>query len=109
MGGRYWSSIGLNHRAVIAWAAAVAVGMLFVNTGWYTGPGAHMLNGADIGFVVSTLVGGTVYFAFLKWNPEPAYIFSDQGARIASAPPERYGGFMPIQEMDMSKVRWRIG
>jgi purine-cytosine permease-like protein len=108
MGGRYWSSVGLNHRAVIAWVAAVVVGMFFINTGWYVGPGAELFNGADMGFVVSTVVGAGVYLAFLKWNPEPAYVFGPKGARIASAPPERYGDFMPIQPMDLSKVRWRI-
>jgi purine-cytosine permease-like protein len=109
MGGRYWSSVGLNHRAVIAWLAAVVVGMLFVNTGWYVGPGAELFDGADMGFVVSTLVGAAVYIALLKWNPEPAYVFGPKGARIASAPPERYGDFMPIQPMDLSKVRFRFG
>jgi purine-cytosine permease-like protein len=109
MGGRYWSSIGLNHRAVIAWVAAVVIGMFFVNTGWYVSPGAELFGGADLGFVVSTLVGGGVYLAFLKWNPEPAYTFGPDGARIASAPPSRYGDFMPIQPMDMSKVRWHFG
>jgi purine-cytosine permease-like protein len=109
MGGRYWSSLGINHRAVIAWLAGVSVGMLFVNTGWYVGPGTHLFNGADVGFVVSTVISATVYIAFLKWNPEPAYVFGPRGARIASAPPERYGDFMPIQPMDMSKARWRIG
>lgn len=109
MGGRYWSSAGLNHRAVIAWLAAVGTGLLFINTGWYAGPGTKFFEGADVGFVVAILVGVTVYLAFLKWNPEPAYVFGPKGARIASAPPERYGDFMPIQEMDMSKARWRIG
>ena len=66
MGGRYWSSVGLNHRAVIAWLAAVVIGMFFVNTGWYVGPGAELFNGADMGFIVSTLVGAVVYLAFLK-------------------------------------------
>src|SRR5690606_13471004 len=103
------SSAGLNHRAVIAWISAVSVGMLFVNTGWYVGPGARLFDGADFGFIVSTSVAATVYLMFLKLNPEPAYNFGPEGARIASAPPERYGEFMPIQEMDMSKVRWRIG
>jgi cytosine/uracil/thiamine/allantoin permease len=109
MGGRYWSSVGLNHRAVIAWLSAVFVGMFFINTGWYVGPGTRLFNGADMGFIVSTLVGSVVYLAFLRWNPEPSYTFGPEGARIASADPSRYGDFMPIQEMDLSKVRWRIG
>lgn len=83
--------------------------MLFVNTGWYVGPGARLFDGADFGFIVSTSVAALVYFAFLKFNPEPAYNFGPKGARIASAPPSRYGDFMPIQPMDLSKVRWRIG
>jgi purine-cytosine permease-like protein len=109
MGGRYWSSLGFNHRAVIAWGTAVVIGMLFVNTGWYVGPGAKLFNEADMGFLVSTSVGALLYAALLKWNPEPAYVFGPDGARIASAPPERYGDYMPIQEMDLSHARWRIG
>lgn len=108
MGGRYWSSLGFNHRAVVAWGTAVVIGMLFVNTGWYVGPGARLFNGADVGFIVATSVGALLYCVFLKWNPEPAYVFGPEGARIGSAPPERYGDFMPIQEMDMAKARRRI-
>lgn len=109
MGGRYWSSVGLNHRAVLSWLAAVLIGLMFVNTGWYVSPGASLFGGADFGFIVSTSVAALVYLAFLKWNPEPAYNFGPKGARIASAPQSQYREFMPIQEMDMSKVRWRIG
>ena len=108
MGGRYWSSNGINHRAMIAWGIAVVIGMLFVNTGWYVGPGAQLFDGTDLGFIVSTVVGAVVYWAFLKWNPEAAYTFGPEGARIASAPPEKYGEFMPIQELDLSKVRFRF-
>lgn len=109
MGGRYWSSLGINHRAVIAWATGVIVGLFFTNVGSFVGPGSQLFNGADMGFVFSTTVAAILYVALLKWNPEPAYVFGPKGARIASAPPEKYGDFMPIQEMDMSKARWRIG
>lgn len=105
MGGRYWSSLGFNHRAVIAWTVAVIIGMLFVNTGWYVGPGAKLLHEADVGFIVSTVVGAVLYSALLKWNPEPAYVFGPDGARIASAPPSRHGECMPIQDMDLQKAR----
>lgn len=109
MGGRYWSSLGVNHRAVISWSTAVVIGMFFVNTGWYVGPGAKLFNDADMGFLVSTIVGAGLYTAFLRWNPEPAYVFGPDGARIASAPPDRHGEYMPIQEMDLHNARWRIG
>ena len=93
----------------LSWVAAVALGMLFVNTGWYVGPGAKLFNDADLGFIVSTSVGALLYTAFLKWHPEPAYVFGPEGARIAAAPPERYGDYMPIQEMDLAHARRRIG
>lgn len=109
MGGRYWSSLGFNHRAVIAWLSAVVIGILFVNTGWYVGPGAELLNGVDLGFVVAVSVGALLYTALLKWNPEPAYTFGPDGARIASAPPERYGDHMPIQEMALSTTARGMG
>lgn len=109
MGGRYWSSLGFNHRAVIAWLSAVVIGILFVNTGWYVGPGAEMLNGIDVAFIVAISVGALVYTALLKWNPEPAYVFGPKGARIASAAPKRYGDHMPIQEMHSARTRGRMG
>jgi purine-cytosine permease-like protein len=109
MGGRYWSSLGFNHRAVLAWSTAVVTGLLFVNTGWYVGPGAQLLNGADMGFIVSTSVGAIFYAVLLRWNPEPAYVFGPEGARIASGPESAADDYMPIQEMDLQKARWRLG
>lgn len=95
-GGIYWSKGGINPRAVMAWVLAVVIGMLFTNTGWYVGPGAAMLGGIDISFVVSILVGGIAYVLLLKFYPEPAYVFGPKGGRIAMAPPERYGDPEPI-------------
>ena len=108
MGGRYWSSLGFNHRAVISWSCAVFAGVMFSNTGWYVGPGAELVGGMDFGFVVSVVVGAMLYFAFLKWNPEPAYVFGPKGARIASAPVDQHGDYMPIQEMDLAAARRKV-
>ena len=96
IGGIYWSHRGLNPRAIVAWVTAVLVGLLFINTGWYVGIGAQLLGGIDLGLVVSVVVGAAIYGLMLKFYPEPAYVFGPEGARIAAAPPAKYGDPLPI-------------
>lgn len=96
IGGIYWSHAGLNPRAIIAWVTAVLAGLLFTNTGWYVGIGAQLLDGNDMGFVVSVVVGAALYGLMLKFYPEPAYVFGPEGARIGMAAPEKYGDPAPI-------------
>lgn len=102
-GGIYWAHKGINLRAVIAWSLAVIAGLLFTNTGWYVGPGAKLLHEIDLGFVVSILVGSVSYVLLLKFHPEPAYVFGPKGARIAMAPPEKYGEPEPILDRKKTK------
>lgn len=80
VGGRYWFRDGLNRQGVGAWAAGALAGMLFVNTGWYVGPGARALGDADVGLFVSMAVAAVVYVAMLRLRPEPAYLFGPDGA-----------------------------
>ena len=96
IGGIYWEKGGLNFRAVVAWLSGVFVGTFFINTGWYVGPGAQLLDGLDIGFFVSITVGATVYLILLKTRPEPSYTFGPDGARIAMKSPENSGEPRPV-------------
>ena len=73
-GGRYWFRGGMSARAFGAWIPAAAVGCLFSSTTWFTGPGADLVGGADISFLVSAVVGGVIYAITLLIRPEPAVV-----------------------------------
>ncbi len=81
-GGRYWFTRGLNLRAFVAWVPASIVGLFFVNTGLYVGPGTALVGGADIGFIVSGFIGGVIYLALLLIVPEPQDSFGPEGALL---------------------------
>lgn len=80
IGGRYWFRKGLNIQATTAWAISVIVGVFFLNTGWYIGPGAKLLGEADIGLFITTLVASVLYISFLYIFPEPKDAFGPKGA-----------------------------
>ncbi len=69
-GGRYWFTGGWNLRAVAAWAAGSAVGLLSVDTSLYTGPLAGVAGGIDISLLGSGLVAGVAYVVALRLWPE---------------------------------------
>lgn len=69
-GGRYWFTGGWNPRAVIAWAAGSAFGLLAVQTELYTGPLANLADGVDLSLVGSALIAGLVYAIALVVAPE---------------------------------------
>jgi purine-cytosine permease-like protein len=69
-GGRYWFNGGWNPRAVGAWAAGSAFGLLAVETELYTGPLAHLAGGIDISLAGSALVAGAAYLVALAVWPE---------------------------------------
>jgi purine-cytosine permease-like protein len=71
-GGRYWFTGGWNLRAVGAWLAGSAFGLLAVSTDLYTGPLANLAGGVDISLAGSALVAGAVYLAALAAWPEGA-------------------------------------
>jgi purine-cytosine permease-like protein len=64
-GGRYWFAGGWNLRAVGAWAAGSAFGLLAVDTQLYTGPLAGLAGGIDLSLAGSALIAGIVYVAAL--------------------------------------------
>jgi purine-cytosine permease-like protein len=72
-GGRYWFAGGWNPRAVGAWAAGSAFGLLAVETELYTGPLAHLAGGVDLSLAGSALVAAVAYLAALALWPEGAW------------------------------------
>jgi len=60
-GGAYWFIDGWNWRAVIAWVAGSAFGILAINTTLYVGPLADIAGGVDVSFVGSFVIAGAVY------------------------------------------------
>jgi purine-cytosine permease-like protein len=69
-GGRYWFTGGWNVRAVAAWAAGSAVGLLTVNTTLFVGPLANLAGGVDLSLLGSGLVAALVYALALVVFPE---------------------------------------
>jgi cytosine/uracil/thiamine/allantoin permease len=59
--GRYWYTAGLNLRAIVAWACAVALGLMFSATTLFTGPLVSAAKGVDLSWLVAAVTGGVVY------------------------------------------------
>jgi purine-cytosine permease-like protein len=68
--GVYWFTGGFNIRALVAWGAAVAVGMLFTSTSIIAGPLTRHVSGIDLSFTSAAVVGGVLYYALVKIFPE---------------------------------------
>ncbi|GAA3001493.1 cytosine permease [Streptomyces drozdowiczii] len=61
-GGAYWYTGGVAWPAVVAWAAGLAVGLLFTGVQWFTGPLATTWPGrSGLGWAVTVLVSGGLY------------------------------------------------
>ena len=71
-GGAYWFTGGINLRAFGAWIPAVIIGLLFLNTTFFTGPLAGVAEGVDLSWIVAGVCGAVFYVAALKLFPEPA-------------------------------------
>lgn len=69
-GGRYWFVGGWNPRAVVAWVAGSAFGLLAVNTTLYVGPLANVADGVDLSLIGSGGIAAAVYAAALVLAPE---------------------------------------
>jgi purine-cytosine permease-like protein len=69
-GGRYWFVGGWNPRAVLAWGAGSAFGLLAVNTTLYVGPLAELAGGVDLSLLGSGAIAAAVYGAALAVAPE---------------------------------------
>ncbi len=70
--GRYWFVGGWNLRAVAAFAAGSAFGLLSVATSLYVGPLADLAGGIDVSVVGSMIVAGAAYLLLGTVMPAPA-------------------------------------
>ncbi|TXS06548.1 cytosine permease [Streptomyces sp. col6] len=60
--GAYWYTGGVACSAVVAWAAGLAVGLLFTGVEWFTGPLAGTWPGrSGLGWAATVLVSGGLY------------------------------------------------
>jgi purine-cytosine permease-like protein len=80
-GGRYWFTGGYNFRAFAAWIPASVIGLTFSNTSVYTGPASELVDGVDIGCIVSGVIAAALYAVLLRTAPEPAEVFGPDGGR----------------------------
>jgi len=60
--GVYWYSNGFGLRAVVVWAVATAVGLLWSSTTLYTGPLAKATDGIDLSFISAFVIGVGLYY-----------------------------------------------
>jgi purine-cytosine permease-like protein len=84
--GIYWFTGGFNIKALISWAVATGVGMLFASTTIITGPLTKHVDGVDLSFISAAIIGGVLYFVLVK-------IFPEQG--VAPAAPSHEEVTMP--------------
>lgn len=62
-----WTHGGVNLQAFFAYAVGVAVALPFVTNGWYAGPIAEKLGGADVSWIPGLLVTGAIYLAVTRF------------------------------------------
>lgn len=65
-GGAYWFTHGFNLPTIGIWGLASVVGLLFASNTWFTGPGAELLGGIDVGFAVGAVVAGALYLPLTR-------------------------------------------
>lgn len=63
-GGACWFTHGWSWRAVVAWAAGAAIGVLAINSTLYTCPLADIANAVDVSFVGSFAIAAVLYGLF---------------------------------------------
>jgi purine-cytosine permease-like protein len=86
LGGRYWSSDGVNWRGMVAWIPAAVVGLLFANyPPLIEGPLRNAAGGVDVSLPISLALAAVVYLALLFAFPEPRYVFGPSGPRLVPA------------------------
>jgi purine-cytosine permease-like protein len=79
-GGHYWFTNGWNLRALVAWSAATALGLMCANVqDRFTGPIAALLGGLDLSVPVSLGAGAVFYLGLLWLFPEPDAVYGPRG------------------------------
>lgn len=91
-GGKYWFIRGWNPFAIGAWMVAVAVGLLFSDAAFFTGPLTGAVGNVDLSFLSSSAVAGILFGAAVllfgsRALPNAApYLQFDDEAGISSVP-----------------------
>jgi purine-cytosine permease-like protein len=85
--GVYWFTGGFNIKALIAWAVATGVGMLFASTTIITGPLTKHVSGIDLSFTSAAVVGGVLYYVLVKIFPEHGVAPATPSHEEISMPP----------------------
>ncbi|MFF2524692.1 purine-cytosine permease family protein [Streptomyces liangshanensis] len=68
--GAYWYRGGFAPSAMVAWAVALVVGLLFTDVEWFSGPLASTWIGANgLGWVATTVVASALYAALPRARP----------------------------------------
>lgn len=82
-GGIYWYSAGWNIRATLSWALGASVDLLAVSLPSYEGPLLSLTGGVDCSFLLSGLVGGTVYLLLPSRPADPSRPAPEDEGRTA--------------------------
>ncbi|MFF4900709.1 cytosine permease [Streptomyces sp. NPDC001068] len=85
-GGIYWYRAGWNVRATVSWAVGAGVGLLAVSLPSYEGPLLSLTGGVDCSFLLSGLVGGTLYLLLPSRPADPSLPASEDEGRAAPQP-----------------------
>ncbi|MEV7322211.1 cytosine permease [Streptomyces sp. NPDC093970] len=85
-GGIYWYRAGWNVRATVSWAVGAGVGLLAVSLPSYEGPLLSLTGGVDCSFLLSGLVGGTLYLLLPSRPADPSLPASEDEGRTAPQP-----------------------
>ncbi len=57
---------GVNQQAMAAYAVGVLCALPFVSNGWFAGPAARLLGGADLSWIPGLIITGAVYLAIAR-------------------------------------------
>ncbi|MBB4689071.1 purine-cytosine permease family protein [Amycolatopsis jiangsuensis] len=60
----------VNWRALLPYLAAIIVEVPFMSTTFYTGPMVAHVGGADISWILGTVVAGGLYYVAMRYSPE---------------------------------------
>lgn len=72
--GRYWFRAGVNPNAIVAWACAFALGMMFSSTTAFTGPLVNSVSkGVDISWLVAAVAAAIIYAVLRTVAPGPQH------------------------------------
>jgi purine-cytosine permease-like protein len=89
-GGIYWFRHGFHLPAMTVWVLSTTAGLFFSANTWFVGPGADLLGGTDVGFLVAGIVAAVLYPLALRLFPEPPEVFgpSDDSSAGPAARPQ---------------------